>query len=82
MADDERIHTGGPEAPPPGETIHLPGPTYLPIITAAGVTIAVVGVVLSWILVGAGVLITLVAVVRWIRETREDIGELPLRHRH
>jgi hypothetical protein len=82
MADDERIHTGGPEAPPPGETIHLPGPTYLPIITAVGITIAVVGVVQSWIIVAAGVLITLIAVVRWIRETREDIGELPLEHRH
>jgi hypothetical protein len=45
MADDERIHTGGPEAPPAGETIHLPGPTYLPIVTAVGVTIAIVGVV-------------------------------------
>jgi type IV secretory pathway TrbD component len=82
MAEDERIHTGGAEAPPAGETIHLPGPTYLPIITAAGITIAVVGVVQSWIIVGIGVLITLFAVVRWVRETREDIGELPLEHRH
>jgi type IV secretory pathway TrbD component len=82
MADDERIHTGGPEAPPAGETIHLPGPTYLPIITAVGITIAVVGVVQSWIIVAAGLLITLVAVVRWVRETRQDIGELPLEHRH
>jgi hypothetical protein len=77
---DERVHTGGPEAPPAGEAIHLPGPTYLPVITAAGVTIAVVGVVLSWILVGLGVLITVVAVLRWVRETRRDIGELPLEH--
>src|ERR671914_3105702 len=52
MADDERIHTGGPEAPPAGEAIHLPGPTYLPIITAVGITIAVVGVVQSWVIVG------------------------------
>jgi type IV secretory pathway TrbD component len=81
MAEDERIHTGGPEAPPAGETIHLPGPTYLPIVTAVGITIAVVGVVQSWIIVGIGVLITLVAVVRWVRETREDISELPLEHR-
>jgi type IV secretory pathway TrbD component len=79
---DERVHTGGPEAPPAGEAIHLPGPTYLPVTTAAGIAIAVVGVVLSWILVGLGVLITLVAVMRWIRETRRDIGELPLEHRH
>jgi type IV secretory pathway TrbD component len=82
MADDERIHTGGPEAPPAGETIHLPGPTYLPIITAVGITIAVVGVVQSWIIVAIGLLITLLAVVRWVRETRQDIGELPLEHRH
>ena len=80
MADDERIHTGGPEAPPAGEAIHLPGPTYLPIITAVGIMIAVVGVVQSWIIVGIGVLITLFAVVRWVRETRRDIGELPLEH--
>jgi hypothetical protein len=82
MAEDERIHTGGPEAPPAGEAIHLPGPTYLPIATAVGITITVVGVVQSWLIVAFGVIITLVAVVRWVRETREDIGELPLDHRH
>ena len=82
MAEDERIHTGGPEASPAGEAIHLPGPTYLPIITAVGIMIAVVGVVQSWVIVGIGVLITLFAVVRWVRETRQDIGELPLEHRH
>jgi type IV secretory pathway TrbD component len=82
MADDERIHTGGPEAPPAGEAIHLPGPSYLPIVTAVGLTVVVVGVVQSWIIVALGLIITLVAVVRWIRETRQDIGELPLEHRH
>jgi type IV secretory pathway TrbD component len=80
MAEDERIHTGGPEAPPAGEAIHLPGPTYLPIITAVGITIAVVGVVQSWVIVAIGVVITLFAVVRWVRETRQDISELPLEH--
>ena len=79
---EERIHASGPEAPAAGEAIHLPGPTYLPIITAVGITIAVVGVVQSWVLVAIGVLITLFAVVRWVRDTREDIGELPLEHRH
>jgi hypothetical protein len=80
MADDERIHTGGPEAPPAGESIHLPGPSYLPIVTAVGIAIAVVGVVQSWIIVAIGLLITLFAVVRWVRETRQDMGELPLEH--
>jgi type IV secretory pathway TrbD component len=81
MAEDERIHAGGPEAPPAGEAIHLPGPSYLPIVTAVGITIVVVGVVQSWLIVAFGLLVTLVAVVRWIRETREDIAELPLEHR-
>jgi type IV secretory pathway TrbD component len=82
MADDERVHTGEPTAPPAGEAIHLPGPSYLPIVVAVGVTIAVVGVVRSWLIVALGVIITLVAVVRWIRETRQDMGELPLEHNH
>jgi hypothetical protein len=78
---DERIQTGGPEAPAAGEVIHLPGPTYLPVVTAAGVTLAVVGVVLSWILVALGGVVTLVALWRWTRETRQDMAELPLQHR-
>jgi hypothetical protein len=77
---DEQIHTGGPEAPPAGEAVHLPGPTYLPVITAVGITIAVIGVVQSWILVALGVIVTLVAVWRWIRDTRSDMAELPLEH--
>jgi hypothetical protein len=81
MAEDERIHAAGPEAPPAGEAIHLPGPSYLPIVTAVGITIVVVGVVQSWLIVAFGLVVTLIAVVRWIRETREDIAELPLEHR-
>jgi type IV secretory pathway TrbD component len=79
---DEQIHTGGPEAPPAGEAVHLPGPTYLPVITAVGIAIAVIGVVQSWILVALGVIVTLVAVWRWIRDTRSDMAELPLQHPH
>ena len=78
---DEQLHSGGPEAPPAGEAIHLPGPSYLPVLTAAGITLTVVSVVISWILVALGVLITVVVVWRWIRETRRDVSELPLEHR-
>ena len=68
------------EAPPPGEPVHLPGPSYLPVIVAFGVTLIVAGIVITWFISLAGLLITLIAVVRWVRETREDIGELPLDH--
>jgi hypothetical protein len=68
------------QAPPPGEAIHLPGPSYLPVIVALGTTIALVGVVLNWFVFGAGLLITLYAVLRWVGDTRRDIAELPLEH--
>ena len=77
---DEHVHTGGPEAPPPGEPVHLPGPSYLPALTALGLTIAVTAIVISWVIVGIGAVIAAVAVGRWIRETRQDISELPLEH--
>jgi type IV secretory pathway TrbD component len=79
MADDT-VHADGSPAPPAGEPVHLPGPSYLPVVTAFGLTLAVTGVVLSWILTGLGLVITVVAVWRWIRDTRRDISELPLEH--
>lgn len=75
----EEISRNG-EVPPAGEAIHLPGPSFLPVIVAAGTTIAVVGVVLSWVMFGIGLAITVVAILRWARETRHDISDLPLEH--
>jgi Flp pilus assembly protein TadB len=76
----EEVRVSDQQAEDAGETIHLPGPSYIPVVTAFGLTIAVIGVVLSWILVATGLLITVIAIARWIRETRQDISELPLEH--
>ncbi|HEX5895688.1 MAG TPA: cytochrome c oxidase subunit 4 [Thermoleophilaceae bacterium] len=76
----EEVHVSDPSADEPGELVHLPGPSYLPVATAFGLTIVVIGVVLSWIIVAIGAVIALVAIVRWIGETREEISELPLEH--
>ena len=67
-----------PEIPPAGEEVHLPGPTILPLLTAAGITLAVVGITVSLILLIGGVILTVVCVLRWIADTRRDIDELPL----
>ncbi len=71
-----------PEAPPTGEEIHLPGPSILPLLTAVGVTLAVVGITTSLILVVGGGVLTIACVARWILDTRREVGELPLEHRH
>jgi hypothetical protein len=66
--------------PPPGEPIHLPDPSYLPVVTAFGATIAIVGVVLSWVVCGIGLAITLVSIAKWAAATRRETAELPLEH--
>jgi len=67
-----------PDVPPAGEEIHLPGPSILPLLTALGITLALVGVTTFIEFTVVGVILTLVCVVRWVKETRRDIDELPL----
>ena len=51
------------------------------MVTAFGLTLAITGVVISWVIVGIGVVIIgWSRSCRWIRETRQDIAELPLEH--
>lgn len=64
--------------PPATEQIHLPDPSYQPVLVALGITIAVVGVVLSWVVFAIGMIIFLVPTIRWIRSARADMAELPL----
>ena len=70
----------GNSPPPPSEDIHLPGPSYLPALVALGVTVALVGVLLSWFVFAAGVILFVIPLVLWIREAREELAELPLEH--
>ena len=71
-----------PEVPPTGEEIHLPGPSLDPLLLTVGITMALLGVTTSVFLVVAGVLLSLVVTVRWIRQARDDIDELPLEPHH
>jgi hypothetical protein len=67
-----------PQAPPVGEEIHLPGPSVIPALTALGITLALVGVTTFWWLSAIGVALTLGCIVRWIKDTRGEVDELPL----
>ena len=73
----EQPHT---PAPPSGEEIHLPGPSLVPVLNAFGVAVMLVGLTTTWIFCIAGGLLFLVTLVRWIRDTVRDVGELPLEH--
>jgi hypothetical protein len=67
-----------PDVPPVGEEIHLPGPTILPVLTAIGITLALIGVTTFIELTVAGALLTLGCTIAWIKDTRAEIDELPL----
>jgi hypothetical protein len=67
-----------PQIPPTGEEIHLPGPSLLPILTAVGITLALVGVTTFIELTVVGVLLTIGCIWRWVGDTRREIDELPL----
>ena len=69
-----------PDVPPVGEEIHLPGPSILPVLTAVGVTLLLVGLTTFWELSIIGGVLTLVCVVRWIGDTRREVDALPLDH--
>jgi hypothetical protein len=66
--------------PRAGEEIHLPGPSVQPLLLTVGITIALLGVTTSLIVVAFGAILSLWVIVRWIRDTRHDIDELPLDH--
>ncbi len=77
--DHEQLRSQSP--PAASEDIHLPPPTYLPIVVASAVTLALVGILVSTLLFVGGMIVLVVATLRWIRDARAEIAELPLEHR-
>ena len=67
-------------APPVGEEIHLPGPSVLPVLIAVAMILLLLGLTGKWYLSVAGVVLLLVCTIRWIRDTRRDIRDLPVEH--
>ena len=66
-----------PDTPPPGEHIHLPGPSLQPILLALGITLALVGVTLGRFLLVTGLILSVWVTVRWIADTRREMAALP-----
>jgi cytochrome c oxidase subunit 1 len=58
-------HQGGATG---GHSIHLPSPSFWPLIASAGLPIMAYGVLYSWWVVGAGALVLLTGVFGWALE--------------
>ena len=69
-------------APPVGEEVHMPEPSALPLINAAALAGAIVAITISWWVVAGAMVVFLATAVRWVRDVKRDITELPLDHSH
>jgi hypothetical protein len=79
--EEEHVETVvAPEAPPAGEDIHLPPGSVLPLTTAIGITMTIVGTTIGRIWIVLGLIIFLVSLGLWIRDVRRDIDHLPDEH--
>jgi hypothetical protein len=72
---DDRI-----EAPAPGERIHMPSPSILPLLNAVGLAVAIVSITISIVGVIGGALLFLGTAIVWIRDARREMEDLPLEH--
>ena len=78
MAD--RLETPDPVVPPPSDVIHMPEPSYLPVVLAFGLMMALVGLLVTYVVSVLGVIIVVWAAVLWIRKARDEMADLPLEH--
>jgi cytochrome c oxidase subunit 1 len=51
--------------------IHMPAPSYMPIIAAAGLPIVAIGLLYSYPLIAVGALVGLVGLYGWVMEPPE-----------
>jgi len=77
MTDRAPVET---EAAPPGEHIHMPAPSILPLLNAAGLAMAIVGITEGLEFVIGGGILFLVTTLVWIRAAVRETNELPLEH--
>lgn len=69
-----------PTLAPASEAIHMPDPSYLPVVLALGIAIALIGILTGIAVVVIGLIIVVVVLVRWIRSARDEMNDLPLEH--
>jgi hypothetical protein len=71
----------GRQPPEPSELIYVPGPSWLPVLAAAGLAGVLIGLSAGWPYAVAGAILLLGSLRTWIRETADDIRRLPRQQR-
>ena len=75
----ELTESGG-RLPQPTEEVHMPDPSFQPVLLSVGVTLILVGVVLTWFIAAMGAILSVYVLAKWIASARREMRELPLEH--
>ncbi|MEK6327026.1 MAG: hypothetical protein AABM66_05790 [Actinomycetota bacterium] len=67
----------GRQPPQPSELVYLPAPSWLPVLTAAGLAGVLVGLFAGAPYAIAAAILLLATLRAWIRDTRDQIARLP-----
>ncbi|TMK74778.1 MAG: hypothetical protein E6G48_02870 [Actinobacteria bacterium] len=65
----------------PSELVYVPEPSWLPVLTAAGVAGLVVGLFVGWPYAVAGAILLLASLRACVRKTGDDVARLPREQR-
>jgi hypothetical protein len=71
----------GRQPPPPSELVYVPGSSWLPVLSAAGLAGVLVGLFAGWPYAVAGAIVLLVSLRAWLRDAGDQIARLPLQQR-
>ncbi|MFN2526766.1 MAG: cytochrome c oxidase subunit I [Actinomycetota bacterium] len=70
-----RVFAGGANGPEEGHGIHMPSPSYFPLVAAGGIPLMAYGVIYSPLLIAGGAVLALVGFYGWVLEppTAEEV---------
>jgi len=68
--------------PPAGEEIHIPEGSVQPLLLALFITFTLIGLTWRWPLLAIGLVGTVWVIVRWIRDARHELADLPVHGDH
>ena len=80
MSEVETNGDLGGRLPQPTEEVHLPDPSFLPVIVAFSTMFVLIGIITFWPVAIIAGIVLLITIVRWIRSAREEMRQLPLEH--
>ena len=69
--------SNGRQPPQPSELVYVPAPSWLPVLTAAGLAGVLVGLFAGLPYAVAGAIVLLASLRAWLRDTGDQIARLP-----